>query len=297
MKPSLRMALAAALAVSAFSCAHAEDPEWTQPQKPFRIYGNTYYVGTRGLSSVLVDTGQGLVLIDGTLPQNARQIEANIASLGFRITDVKLILNSHAHSDHAGAIAELARDSGARVEASSAGAKALMLGGKDPADPQYGEAPLFPPVAQVIVVADHGVVQVGDVAITAHYTPGHTPGATTWTWRACEAGRCMNMVYADSLGAFAADGYRFGDPAHPERLEAYRRSIDTIASLPCDILLSPHPGQSDFLERVALRDAGAKPDPVIDGHACRAYAQAGRAKLEARLAKEKGVQPSGKGGH
>jgi metallo-beta-lactamase class B len=287
MKLLLRTALFAVLTLTTVSAYAGQPPEWSQPQKPFRIYGNTYYVGTRGLTAILVASPQGLVLIDGTLPQNVKQIEANIQALGFRITDVKVILNTHAHFDHAGAIAELARDSGARVEASSAGAKALMLGGKDPADPQYGEASPFAPVDNVTTVADNGVVQVGDVAITAHYTPGHTPGATTWTWRSCEAGRCMNVVYADSLGAYAADGYRFGDPAHPERLEDYRRSIETIASLPCDILLSPHPDQSDLLERVAKRDAGTKPDPVIDGHACRAYAQEGREKLEARLAKEK----------
>ncbi len=107
----------------------------------------------------------------------------------------------------------------------------------------------------------------------------------------------MNMVYADSLGAFAADGYRFSDPAHPERLQEYRRSIETIASLPCDILLSPHPDQSNLLERVAQRDAGAKPDPVIDGHTCRVYAEEGRAKLAARVAKEKGAAAGGAGAH
>ncbi|AHX12140.1 beta-lactamase [Dyella jiangningensis] len=296
MKLSLRTALFAAFTLTAVSAYAGQPPEWSQTQKPFRIYGNTYYVGTRGLTSILITSPQGLVLIDGTLPQNVKQIEANIQALGFRITDVKVILNTHAHFDHAGSIAELARDSGARVEASSAGAKALMLGGKDPADPQYGEASPYAPVPNVATVPDLGVVQVGDIAITAHYTPGHTPGATTWTWRSCEAGRCMNMVFADSLGAYAADGYRFSDPAHPERLEDYRRSIETIASLPCDILLSPHPDQSDLLERVAKRDAGTKPDPVIDGHACRAYAEEGRAKLEARLAKEKASATSGKGG-
>jgi metallo-beta-lactamase class B len=286
MKPLITL-ITTCLATLALSAAHAEDPEWSQPQKPFRIYGNTYYVGTLGLSSILISTSQGLVLIDGTLEHNAPQIEANIKALGFRITDVKLILNTHAHSDHAGAIATLARDSGARVEASVAGAKALMLGGKDPEDPQYGEAPLFPPVANVTAIADGGVVRVGDVAITAHYTPGHTPGSTTWTWQACDNGRCEHVVYADSLGPFSADGYHFtDDAAHPHRVEDYQRGIDTIAALPCDILLSPHPGQSDFLERVARRKVGEKSDPVIDTTACRTYAENGRAKLVARLAKE-----------
>ncbi|MBD8899354.1 subclass B3 metallo-beta-lactamase [Rhodanobacter sp. DHG33] len=294
MKSPLRTTLLTIFAMLPLYGALAETPAWTQPQQPFRIYGNTYYVGTRGLSSIMIASSQGLVLIDGTLPQNAAQVEANIMALGFDIADVKWIINSHAHFDHAGAIAQLARDSGARVAASSAGAKALMLGGKDPDDPQYGEAPAFAPIAKVTPVPDHGVVRLGDVTVTAHYTPGHTPGATTWTWRSCQAGLCMNIVYADSLGAFAADGYRFSDPEHPQRLENYRRSIATIASLPCDILLSPHPDQAaHFLERVAQRDAGAKPDPVIDGHACRTYAEEGRVKLETRLAKEKGMETGG----
>jgi metallo-beta-lactamase class B len=277
------------------SSTHAENPEWSQPQKPSRIYGNTYYVGTRGLSAILITSPQGMVLIDGTLPKNASQIEANIKALGFRLTDVKLILNSHAHSDHAGAIAALVHDSGARVEASEAGAKALMLGGKDPEDPQFGDAPPFPPVADVTIVRDGEVVHLGELALTAHYTPGHTPGSTTWTWQACQAGRCENIVYADSLGAMSVDGFHFtDDAAHPHRVEDYQHGIDVIAALPCDILITPHPDQSDFLERVARRDAGVRPNPIIDTGACRAYAANGLATLEARLAKER-AEPKGVG--
>jgi len=294
MKP-LAIIFSSFLTCLALSPAHAEMPEWTQSQKPFRIYGNTYYVGTRGLSAILIASPQGLVLIDGTLPQNAAQIETNIKALGFRVTDVKVILNSHAHSDHAGAIAALVRDSGARVEASEAGARELMLGGKDPEDPQYGEAPLYPPVAKVTTVSDGGMVRLGDLAMTAHYTPGHTPGSTTWSWQSCEAGRCENIVYADSLSPLAAEGFHFtDDAAHPHRVEDYRRGMDTIAALPCDILLSPHPDQSHFLERVALRDAGTKPDALIDPTACRTYAESARARLEARLAKERTGESAGK---
>lgn len=287
MTHSLRTTLFACLSLLLSTTAAAVDAEWTQPEKPFHVYGNTYYVGTHGLSAILVRSSQGLVLIDATLPQNAARIEDSIKALGFRVADVKVILNSHAHFDHAGAIAQLAKDSGARVMASEAGARELRLGGKDPTDPQYGEAPLFAPVPSVDVVADGGVVKLGDVVLTAHYTPGHTPGSTSWTWQSCEAGRCARMVYADSLGAFAADGYNFSDPAHAQVLSDYWRAIDMVAALPCDILMSPHPGQSDFLERVASRDAGAQPNPLFDGQACRRYAQEGRAKLEARLAKER----------
>ncbi|WP_199096817.1 subclass B3 metallo-beta-lactamase [Dyella sp. ASV21] len=286
MKGLVRTACFFALAALGSTALHAQSPEWSQPQKPFRIYGNTYYVGTQGLSAILIATPSGLVLIDGTLQRNVGQVEDNIKALGFRVGDIKLILNSHAHFDHAGAIAALAHDSGAKVMASAAGANALRLGGKDPGDPQYGEASPFPPVAAVSVVADGGVVKVGDVALTAHYTPGHTPGSTTWTWQSCEAGRCEHMVYADSLGAFAADGFRFSDPAHPRRVADYQRGIAVVAALPCDILLSPHPDQSQLLERIAKRDAGATPNPLIDSGACRAYADAGKAKLAARLARE-----------
>ncbi len=297
MNALTRTALLGCLACLVGASAHAEAPEWTQPQKPFRVYGNTYYVGTRGLSALLIASPQGLVLIDGTLPQNVGQVEANIKALGFKLVDVKLILNTHAHSDHAGAIAALARDTGARVEASEIGAKALMLGGKYPDDPQFGDAPGFPPVPHVDTVPDNSVVHIGNVAITAHYTPGHTPGSTTWTWQSCNAGRCMAMVYADSLSPLSVDGYRFtDDAAHPHRVEDYRRGIDAIAALPCDILVTPHPDQSGFLEKVAQRDAGVLPNPLVDTGACRAYAAAGRTRLQARLDQEqaeaKGAKPS-----
>jgi metallo-beta-lactamase class B len=297
MKP-FTIVFSACLVALAMAPARAEPPEWSRPQKPFRIYGDTYYVGTRGLSAILVASPQGLVLIDGTLERNAAQIEANIKALGFRLTDIKLILNSHAHSDHAGGIATLARDSGARVEASEAGAKALMLGGKDPQDPQFGDAPTFTPVAEVTVVRDGGIVRVGDIAMTAHYTPGHTPGSTTWTWSSCEAGRCQNMVYVDSLTPISANGFHFTDDSvHPHRVEDFRRAIETIAALPCGILITPHPEQSDFFDRVARRDAGAKPDPLIDASACRAYAQHGREMLETRLGKERAEARGGGASH
>lgn len=298
MKP-LAILFSTCLAALSMSFAHAEQAEWSQPQKPFRIYGNTYYVGTHGLSAILIASPNGLVLIDAPMERNAPQIEANIKALGFRVADIKLILNTHAHFDHAGAIATLARDSGARVQASVAGAKALMLGGKDPEDPQYGDASPFAPVAKVTPVPDGGVVRVGDLAITAHYTPGHTPGSTTWSWQSCDAGHCLNLVYADSLYPYSVNGYHFTDDAtHPHRVEDYRRGIDAIAALPCDILITPHPDQSDFLDRVARRDAGTRPNPLIDANACRAYAQNGRENLQARLAKERAeAKDPGPSGH
>jgi metallo-beta-lactamase class B len=258
--------------------------EWNAPQKPFRIYGNTWYVGPYGLSSVLLDTGHGLALFDGDLPQSAPMIEANLRALGFHVRDIKWIFNSHAHADHAGGIAALQRDSGAQVLASAAGAHAMALGGADRADPQYGDAPDYPPVRQVRVLRDGEVVQLGDVAITAHYTPGHTPGSTSWTWTSCADGRCLHMVYADSLTAISAPGFRFSDD--PRRVAAFRQAIATVAALPCDILLTPHPDASGFWQKVARRKSDTDVAPLIDANACRAYAAPATEKLDAKLVQE-----------
>jgi metallo-beta-lactamase class B len=273
--------------------AHAHDAAWSRPQQPFRVYGNSWYVGTQGLSAILITSPQGHVLIDGTLEGNAAQIEANIRALGFRLRDVKLILNSHAHADHAGAIAKLARDSGAKVAASAAGAKELGSGGNDPDDPQYGVAPHYPAVAPVEVVADGAAVRLGSIAITAHYTPGHTPGSTSWTWRSCEKERCLALAYVDSLTALGRDGFRYSDD--PARVASFRRSFATVAGLPCDILITPHPEASGFMQKIAARDREHSSAALIDTGACRSYAAAAEPRFEERLAQERqGVRRAGK---
>jgi metallo-beta-lactamase class B len=268
------------------SHANTEHPNWTAPQKPFRIYGNTYYVGSKGLSAILITSPQGHILIDGTLPENQELIEGNIRALGFNVKDIKLILNTHAHGDHAGAIAGIAHDSGAEVAASEKGAKALMLGGDDPDDPQHGLAPFYPKVASVRIVKDNETVHVGPLAVQAHYTPGHTPGSTSWTWTSCEQQRCLSMAEVDSLTLLSYDGYRYNDPAHPERLAAFRQTLKTVAALPCDILMVPHPDAIDFLMHAAERKSGEAHDPLVDNQACKAYAAMGQQNLDARIAKE-----------
>lgn len=264
--------------------------EWNAPQEPFRVFGNTYYVGTTGLSAVLVTSAGGHVLLDGALPQSAQRIDAGIRKLAFRTEDVRLILSSHAHYDHAGGIAALARKSGATVAASASGARAIETGEPTRDDPQYafGRASNdFPPVEGVRVVANGETLRVGDVAITAHYTPGHTPGATTWTWRSCEKETCLDVVYADSLNAVSAPGFRFtGDASHASLVASFERSIDVVAGLPCDILLAVHPGFSRMFEPLRRRAASFGPEPLKDPGACRAYAEGARERLRARVAEE-----------
>ena len=126
---------------------------------------------------------------------------------------------------------------------------------------------------------------VGELQITAHHTPGHTPGGATWSWRSCEGDRCLNIVYADSLTAVSAPGYRFSDA--PEYVEAFRSTLDKVRGLPCDVLLSTHPVSSGLDGKIEGRANGVKPDPFIDSDACRAYADAATKTLERRLAEER----------
>lgn len=264
----------------------ASPPSWSEPQAPYRIHGNTWYVGSRGLSSILVTSEAGHVLIDVPLAANAARIEANVRALGFRVEDIRVILNSHAHFDHAGGIARLARDSGAEVRASVAGARALRSGGDDPDDPQRGSADRFDAVEVAATFDDGEVVRVGELALTAHLTPGHTPGSTSWSWRSCEPSGCLDLVYADSLTALGSGDYRYSDPAHPERLAGFRRGLDAIADLPCDILVTPHPEASGFDRRVARREAG-EPAALVDREACRRYSTEAARRLDERIERER----------
>lgn len=283
MHPILPILSASLLAFATAAPPARETSSWTQPTRPFRIYGNTWYVGTQGLSAILITSPQGHVLIDGTLPQNAGRVEANIRALGFDLHDVRVILNSHAHADHAGAIAQLSRDSGAQVQARVSAAKALRAGGLDPDDPQYGESPRYPAPGAIGTLDDEAVVRVGALVLTAHATPGHTPGGTSWTWRSCEGAHCWNVAYVDSLTAISRKGFRYSN--EPERVRAFRTTLDTVAHLPCDVLLTPHPEASRLMERIARRDGG-EPLALVDPHACQAYAEEARRNLDARLAEE-----------
>ncbi|HZP48140.1 MAG TPA: subclass B3 metallo-beta-lactamase [Vicinamibacterales bacterium] len=250
--------------------------EWNRARAPFKIFGNTYFVGPMGVSSVLITSSAGHVLVDGALPQSAAIIDANVRQLGFHTEDIKLIVNGHAHYDHAGGIAALQRLTGARVAAGGApGVAALTAGKPTPDDPQvaYGNS-AFAPVKNVFAVRDGEVLRVGDIAITAHRTPGHTPGSTSWTWRSCEGQRCLDIVYADSVSPVSFPGFRFtGDATHPSLVETMRASIAKVEALPCDVLITAHPSSSDF--------EGKK-----NGAACRALAGEMRKALDARIAAE-----------
>jgi metallo-beta-lactamase class B len=280
------------------ACASCE--AWNAPRAPFKVFGNTYFVGTQGLSSVLIDTGQGLVLIDVALPQSAPLIDANVRALGFRTEDVTHILTSHAHFDHVGGVRSMQRFTSAMVLASAATAQALSLGHPIPGDPQFGDGPTdaFPALtAGVRVMRDAETLSLGSTHVTARYTPGHTPGATTWTWRSCEGERCLDVVYADSLTAVSKEGYRFtGGPGTPAIVDTFRQSIRVVRDLPCDVLLSTHPSATGMDEKVAARLSrglapGAPGDPLVDAAACAELADRSMRALDERVALESKTPP------
>lgn len=252
---------------------------WNDPAPPAQIHGNTYYVGTCGISAILITGPRGHILIDGATDQASRAIAANVQRLGFRMRDVKLILSSHEHIDHVGGIAALQRLSGASVVARNPAVPALTSGVTQAGDPQHGSLPPFPRVTIGRLVGDGEVVRLGPLRLTAYATPGHTPGGTSWSWRSCDRRRCLNIVYADSISAVSADGYRFS--AHPAYVVAFRESIARIAALPCDLLLTPHPSASNLFRRFAT-------SRLTNPAACRDYAARGTARLDARLRQEAG---------
>ncbi len=262
-----------------------EDAKWTEPAAPLHVYGNAWFVGTCGISSVLITSPQGHVLIDAGVKEAAPLVEANIRKLGFRVEDVHYIVNSHEHYDHAGGIAQLQHDTGAVVVAREPAARAFERGRGDRTDPQFLIIEGFAPIAKVRRIGDGEPLTLGSIKLTAHATPGHTPGSTTWTWDSCEPQRCLHMVYADSLSAISDDVYRYSDESqHPGVGASFRHSIATIADLPCDVLLTPHPDASSMWSRFG-DEAKA---PLIDPTACRRYAEGASARLDARLERERG---------
>lgn len=255
------------------SCA-----EWNAPREPFHIFGNTWYVGTEGLTALLVSSPQGHVIIDGALPDSAPQILANVEKLGFKASDVVLILNTHAHFDHSGGIAALQRATGARVAVSEASAPVLESGKAAANDPQHEHHLDFPPAKNVESFADGATLKAGSLSLTAHPTGGHSPGGTSWSWTSCEGETCLRIVYADSLTPITGGSYRYSDDT--AALAAFEKGFTALETMPCDLLLTPHPGASAMWERLAKGS-------LVDPEACRAYAATGRKYLASKLGKEK----------
>jgi metallo-beta-lactamase class B len=272
----------------ALFCGYARSASSAEP--PVRLLGNTYYVGSRDLSSILITSDEGHVLIDGGTAEMAPLIADNITKLGFKLTDVRTIVVSHAHHDHVGGVAELAQLTGAKVVASRSAADALRKGRGGEDDPQFALMEAFPAIEKVNPIRDGETLQVGLVAITGHSTPGHTPGGMSWSWYSCEKLRCAYFVYADALTAVAAEGFRFSDSTRYRRaVRDFQWSFYIVRNLRCDVLLTPHPESSNLWQRLAQRDAG-KIDALVDSTACRNYSNRSRTAFDQRIEQERQIR-------
>jgi metallo-beta-lactamase class B len=249
--------------------------EWNQPVPPFRIVGNIHYVGAAGVSAFLIESGEGLMLLDGGLPETAAQIAQGIAALGFRVRDVEYLLNSHAHYDHAGGLAELKRRSGGAVVAAAGDAPALRAGGPD-----------MPPVAVDRIVSDGEAVRLGEVSLTANVTPGHTKGCTTWTTTATEGDRRLAVTFHCSTSVVDR---LVGNTAYPEIVGDYERTFARLRGLASDVFLAPHPGFFRMEEKRARMATGG-PNPFVDQTELGRFVDASERQFRSALAKERSTR-------
>lgn len=256
-----------------------ENDSWDKPGPPFQVFGNTYYVGTCGIASILITGDQGHVLIDGGTERGGELVEANITALGFDINDVAILLHSHEHYDHVGGLAYLQARSGGRVIASVRAAPVLRSGIVADDDPQARMHEPFPGVVVAATVSDGEPVKLGALTLTAIETPGHSPGALSWTWASCESEQCRYIAYLDSLSPVSRNNYRFSDD--PDYLAAYRASLTTLVDIRCDVVLTPHPVASDMHRRLS------EPTGLLDQAGCRNYVDRIERRLERRVSEER----------
>jgi metallo-beta-lactamase class B len=240
------LSIALVLSLAVVGSAGADNSNWTRPLKPYRVVGNIYYVGSEGLSAWLITSSEGHVLLDsGPSAEGARLIERNIASLGFKLMDVKILINTHAHFDHAGGMAQLKADTGAKVWASRLDEPALEQG-HHIGDNENGPTP-FAAVKVDRSFGDEAKLTLGETKLIAHLTPGHTPGCTSWTMAATEKGRPLSVTFPCSLSV--AGNVLVGNKTHKSIVADYRSTFAKLRAIPTDVMLPAHEEQGDLLAK------------------------------------------------
>lgn len=243
--PIVWLALAALLVSSEAERRAQGSPDWTEPFPPFQIAGNLYYVGSKGLANYLITTPQGHILINSDLEANAPMIRESIEKLGFKFSDVKVLLISHAHWDHDAGSAKIKELTGAKYMVMDGDVTVVESGGQ--ADFHYGNDPAtrYPSAKVDRILHDGDEVKLGDVVLVAHLTPGHTKGCTTWTMKVSDGGRSYDVVIVGSPNV--NDGYKLVNNAkYPQIAADYERMFRVLKSLPCDIFLGAHGSYFDM---------------------------------------------------
>lgn len=242
-------------------------PEWNQPVRPFRIVGNIYYVGASEVSSFLITTPKGHILLDSGFAETVPLIAEGIKQLGFRIEDVKILINSHAHYDHAAGLAELKRLTGGQLMLSEPDAALVANGGKD--DFQWGDTLTYEPARADRILKDKDRVELGGLSMIARLTPGHTRGCTTWLTKVTEDGREYDVVF---VGSTTAPGYTLVDnPRYRNIVADYQYTFRLLRSLPCDVFLGPHGSFFNLKEKAERLARGGKQNPFIEDKSYRVF--------------------------
>jgi len=267
----------------------AQANDWTESFPPFKIAGNLYYVGSKGLANYLITTPQGHILINSDLEDNVPLIRASVEKLGFKFSDIKILLISHAHWDHNAASDTIKKQTGAKYMVMDADVSVVESGGKT--DFQYGNVPgsLYTPTRVDRVLHDGDEVTLGDAVLVAHLTPGHTKGCTTWTMRVQEGGKTYNVAIIGSPNV--NPGYRLvNNSAYPQIAADYKKMFRVLKSLPCDIFLGAHGNYFDLETKYPrLKDAGVA--AFIDPEGYKKYVAEKEAAFKAELEKQKKAPP------
>ena len=252
---------------------------WNQPVKPFRIIGNIYYVGASDITSFLITTPEGHILLDSGFAETVPQIKQNIAALGFRLEDVKILINSHAHYDHAAGLAELKELTKAKLLASEADAALLADGGKG--DPNFGDRFFYAPVKADRILRDGEQVKLGGAILTAHLTPGHTKGCTTWTMKVSDNGKNYNVVF---VGSVSAPGYKLIDNVkYPNIVADYKQTFRRMKKLPSDVFLGSHGRFFELQKKIELLAQNPNQNPFIDPNGYKDYLKRSEKEFQAQL--------------
>jgi metallo-beta-lactamase class B len=285
MKTSTILVAAAVSALVAISDVMAQQsPDWTEPFPAFRLAGNLYYVGSKGLANYLVTTPQGHILINSDLEANVPLIKASIEQLGFKFSDVKVLLISHAHWDHDAGSAKIKELTGAKYMVMDADVPVVESGGRE--DFHYGSDPamLYPPTRVDRVLHDGDEVKLGDAVLVAHLTAGHTKGCTTWTMAVRDGGKTYHAEIICSPNVNA--GYQLvGNAKYPTIASDYERQFRVLPSLECDLFLGAHGSYFGLEAKYARMKAGAA-DAFVDPQGCASYIAGRDRAFRAELAKQ-----------
>jgi metallo-beta-lactamase class B len=260
-------------------------PEWLEPYPPFKIAGPLYHVGSKDLAVYLITTPQGSILINSTLEENVPMIRANVEQLGFKLSDIKILLISHAHWDHCAASAEILRLTGAEYMVMDGDADVVESGGRS--DFHYSDAPstFYPPAKVDRVLRDSDTVELGGITLVAHRTAGHTRGCTTWALKISEAGRDYDAVIIGSPNV--NEGFDLlNDPDYPHMANDYQRGFDVLKSLPCDLFLGAHGSYFNMLAKRGRENPGAT-NPFVDPEGYKKYVEGRERAFLNELAKQK----------